>query len=181
MPTKRNVLRVIASFYDPMGLISPIIVQMKILLQDICKTSARHMQGRLPLECRTWLGTEISMDEVDLRVGAGERHSDLQMCHFRTWHQGTCIRAGGFRLRLILSLCSGGLFDNQIPNQYSSPIDCIKNSCCPTKEADHSKVGAPSCINIDKVDCTDQDNTGTMPRSYSCRLLNRLEECSVLD
>ena len=32
MPTKPNVLRVIASFYDPMGLISPIIVQMKILL-----------------------------------------------------------------------------------------------------------------------------------------------------
>ena len=29
MPTTRNVLRVIASFYDPMGLISPIIVQMK--------------------------------------------------------------------------------------------------------------------------------------------------------
>ena len=36
-PTKRNVLRVIASFYDPMGLISPLIVQMKILLQDLCK------------------------------------------------------------------------------------------------------------------------------------------------
>jgi len=27
MPTKRNILRVIASFYDAMGLISPIIVQ----------------------------------------------------------------------------------------------------------------------------------------------------------
>ena len=39
MPIKRNVLRVLASFYDPMGLISPIIVQMKILLQDICKTN----------------------------------------------------------------------------------------------------------------------------------------------
>ena len=39
MPTKRNVLRVIASFYDPMGLISPIIIQMKILLQDICEAN----------------------------------------------------------------------------------------------------------------------------------------------
>lgn len=36
-PTKRNVLRVIASFYDTMSSISPIIVQMKIPLQDICK------------------------------------------------------------------------------------------------------------------------------------------------
>ena len=36
-PTKRNVLRVIASFYDTMSSISPIIVQMKIPLQEICK------------------------------------------------------------------------------------------------------------------------------------------------
>ena len=42
MPIKRNKLRVTASFYDPMGLISPIIVQMKILLQ-----------GKLSLGCRT--------------------------------------------------------------------------------------------------------------------------------
>ena len=39
MPAKRNVLRVIASFYDPMGLISRIIIQMKILLQDICEAN----------------------------------------------------------------------------------------------------------------------------------------------
>ena len=39
MPTKQNVLRVVASFYDPMGLMSPIIVQMKIFS---CKTSARQ-------------------------------------------------------------------------------------------------------------------------------------------
>jgi len=31
LSTKQNILIVIASFYDPMGLISPIIVQMKIL------------------------------------------------------------------------------------------------------------------------------------------------------
>ncbi|KAK3698708.1 hypothetical protein QZH41_002028, partial [Actinostola sp. cb2023] len=36
-PTRRNVLRVVAGFYDPMGLISPVIVQMKILLQEVCK------------------------------------------------------------------------------------------------------------------------------------------------
>ena len=37
-PTKRNVLRVIASFYDTMSSISPIIVLKKFL----CKTSARQ-------------------------------------------------------------------------------------------------------------------------------------------
>jgi len=37
-PTKRNVLKIIATFYDPIGLIQPIIVSLKILFQQICKT-----------------------------------------------------------------------------------------------------------------------------------------------
>ena len=34
--TKRNVLRVIAGIYDPLGLILPIIVKLKLLFQEIC-------------------------------------------------------------------------------------------------------------------------------------------------
>ena len=36
-PTKRNILRVAASFYDPMGLISPITARVKIIFQLLCK------------------------------------------------------------------------------------------------------------------------------------------------
>ena len=36
-PTKRNVLKVLSSFYDPIGLIQPIIISLKILMQRICK------------------------------------------------------------------------------------------------------------------------------------------------
>ena len=39
-------------------------------------SSARHLQGRLPLGYRASLRTENVMDEVDIRVGAGECHSD---------------------------------------------------------------------------------------------------------
>ena len=35
--TKRSVLSVIASFYDPVGYIQPVIVQLKIFFQEICK------------------------------------------------------------------------------------------------------------------------------------------------
>ena len=35
--TKRDILRLIVSFYDPLGLIQPIIVQLKIIFQEICK------------------------------------------------------------------------------------------------------------------------------------------------
>ena len=52
MPTKQDVLRMLASFYDPMGLISPIIVQMKILLQDICKANY-HWDAELDSELKT--------------------------------------------------------------------------------------------------------------------------------
>ena len=37
-PTKRNVLKVIASFYDPLGIVQPIIVSLKVLFQEICKS-----------------------------------------------------------------------------------------------------------------------------------------------
>ena len=37
LPTKRNLLRLSASIFDPLGLISAVTVQFRILLQDICK------------------------------------------------------------------------------------------------------------------------------------------------
>ena len=37
-PTKRSLLRSIASIYDPLGLISPILVKMKNLFQDVCSS-----------------------------------------------------------------------------------------------------------------------------------------------
>lgn len=38
-PTKRNVLKIIASFYDPLGLLQPMVSSMKILLQQIHKNN----------------------------------------------------------------------------------------------------------------------------------------------
>ena len=35
-PTKRNVIETTASFFDPLGLVNPIIVKLKILFQDVC-------------------------------------------------------------------------------------------------------------------------------------------------
>ena len=35
-PTKRSIIQSLASIYDPLGLIAPFIVKMKILFQDIC-------------------------------------------------------------------------------------------------------------------------------------------------
>ena len=38
-PTKRGILRVLASLFDPHGILSPVGVTAKILFQDLCKLS----------------------------------------------------------------------------------------------------------------------------------------------
>ena len=63
IPTKWNVLRVITSFYDPMSLISPIIVQMKILLLDICKADY-HWDAELELKTR-WMKLILELGQVN--------------------------------------------------------------------------------------------------------------------
>ena len=39
-PTKRNILRVSASFYDPLGLIAPITTKVKVLFQRCCQNKS---------------------------------------------------------------------------------------------------------------------------------------------
>ena len=34
--TKRSILKVIAGMYDPLGLVSPVLVSMKVLFQELC-------------------------------------------------------------------------------------------------------------------------------------------------
>ena len=36
-PTKRNILKVLSMFYDPIGVIQPIIVNLKLIFQEICR------------------------------------------------------------------------------------------------------------------------------------------------
>ena len=40
IPTKRNILSLMAKFYDPIGLIQPIIIKLKLLFQEVCVTHA---------------------------------------------------------------------------------------------------------------------------------------------
>ena len=36
-PTSRNLLTVTSSVFDPLGILSPVLVQMKLLFQSLCK------------------------------------------------------------------------------------------------------------------------------------------------
>ena len=37
VPTKRNILKIIASVYDPIGYLAPIVIKLKLIFQEICR------------------------------------------------------------------------------------------------------------------------------------------------
>ena len=39
--TKRHIVSTVSKFYDPLGILLPIIIKMKLLLQEICLTLTR--------------------------------------------------------------------------------------------------------------------------------------------
>ena len=52
-PTKSDILKVIASAYDPIGFLQPIWIKLKILFQNICKMNidwddsiGKNVQGK---------------------------------------------------------------------------------------------------------------------------------------
>ncbi|XP_044751719.1 uncharacterized protein LOC123311714 [Coccinella septempunctata] len=50
--TKRQVLSEIASIFDPLGLMAPIVIKAKIIMQDICKTGKKWDEA-IPTEIQT--------------------------------------------------------------------------------------------------------------------------------
>ena len=64
-PTKRNVMKVIASIYDPVGFLAPVLVDLKLLFQDICLTDVdwdSQLEERL---VSRWMKIVKKMSELD--------------------------------------------------------------------------------------------------------------------
>ena len=53
-PTKRNLLSVLASLFDPLGIISPLIVYVKVLFQEVCKAKIDWDEEFSGETCRKW-------------------------------------------------------------------------------------------------------------------------------
>ena len=52
--TKRIVFSITAKFYDPLGLISPVILQLKLLFQELCKSNVEWDEQLSEQFCKVW-------------------------------------------------------------------------------------------------------------------------------
>ena len=52
VPTKRSVLKITGMFFDPLGLILPIIIQSKPMFQKVCIAKLLSTDSLLSTECR---------------------------------------------------------------------------------------------------------------------------------
>ena len=83
--TKRSILKVLASLYDPLGILSPIMAEAKILFQDICKDNINwdeELNETYKQRWHQWLKEleEASIIEVE-RCVLGQAGEELKECH----------------------------------------------------------------------------------------------------
>ena len=68
-PTKRLVLRLIALFYDPLGLIQPIIITLKVFFQNVCKEKLTWDENLPDHLVNEWIRIQKQLHELtELRV-----------------------------------------------------------------------------------------------------------------
>ena len=63
-PTKRNLLKIITGFYDPVGFIQPIIVSLKILFQEICSVNVSWKDKLNEKLTSKWLDSINTISQV---------------------------------------------------------------------------------------------------------------------
>ena len=62
-PTKREIVSLVGKFYDPLGLLSPIVIHFKIFLQELCESKLNWDE---PLSCKLlekWHRMSLSLQE----------------------------------------------------------------------------------------------------------------------
>ena len=68
-PTKRNLLSVLASLFDPLSVVSPVIVEAKILFQKVCKAGTdwdEQFTGELHRKWESWWKDLLEVKELSV-------------------------------------------------------------------------------------------------------------------
>ena len=63
-PTKRNILKILSMFYDPTGILQPVIINLKIIFQNICKQKILW-DDELPIDiANDWANIINSLNDI---------------------------------------------------------------------------------------------------------------------
>ena len=69
-PTRRGLLSVVSSVYDPLGFISPFLLSAKIILQDLCRRKLKW-DDVIPRDClhqtQRWLDSLPAMEQFSVQ------------------------------------------------------------------------------------------------------------------
>ena len=88
-PTKRNILKVSATFFDPLGVISPITARVKVIFQLLCKDKKgwdENVTGEVKEVWRSFMNYLREMKEIRLKrfcfTSVSERVESVEMHGF---------------------------------------------------------------------------------------------------
>lgn len=136
--TRRGILSVVSSVYDPIGFLAPFTLPVKLMLQNLCKLSYSwddNIPQHYQLQWVGWL-------------------EDL--CKLRTFSVPRCIKPKDFgQLKCpttsLLGCKRGWLWHSFVPEaakcqgQGSSSLYSWKGTSCSSQESDNPEDGTDSC------------------------------------
>ena len=142
-PTKRNILRIVASFYDPLGLVSPVTIKFKILFQRLCKDKLGWddiMSEDTRLVWEDILGELESLRRVSVErfvcCGASE---------------GECVQAHGFCDSSEQAYCAAVYFRQVRPQGVRVKLACAKTKVAPLNKVSVPRLELLSCVLLSKL------------------------------
>ena len=118
-PTRRNVVRLIGRFYDPIGFLAPVIIKYKILLQKLCQTKVGWDSELPEVLLKEWnsLLTELR-EATPISIPRRYDYSVEQACSY--------------------SLC-------RIRSGQEGSVHCLKDASCPTQDSNYTPPKIAFC------------------------------------
>ncbi|XP_075150403.1 uncharacterized protein LOC142224509 [Haematobia irritans] len=108
-PTKRKLLKILMSIYDPLGLIGHFLMYLKIVLQDVWRSGVGWDEEILPHHCKKWSNWLARLHEMEnLRIPrcylqrfSSYTNMDVQL------HTFSDASENGYAAVSYLRICSG--------------------------------------------------------------------------